>query len=1008
MVEFRILGPLEAAVDSKLLELHGNRQQTVLAMLLLGANNVVPTDRLLEAIYGECLPPTARSQAQIIISSLRRMLASCGDDTIIRTHPHGYVIRVDEGQLDSQRFEGLVSAAKTARSSGNPQVAVARYRDAARLSRGPALYGIESEPVRAAAARLDEMLFNVIEERIALELELGRHQELVGELTELVARYPYREQLRRYQMLALYRCDRTAEALESYRQARRMMIDELGVEPSDRLQQLECAILNSDPVLDLRPDLTIGVAQPMPARREVPNLLPADIADFTGRTEQIARICRHLRQGGRDRRLASPVVVVEGRGGVGKTTLAVHVARRMADEFPDGQLFADLHADGSQQVSPARVLERFLRALGLPGPQIPEELDERAEMFRNLLAKRKILVVLDNVASESQVSPLLPGGPAVSVIVTSRTRFTGLAGALRVELDVFDVTSSVDLLTHIVGSARLRAYPEVTAAIARHCDNLPLALRIAGARLAARPHWSARHMVERLADESRRLDELRHGEMGIRASISLTYESASKQAQQLFRLLALLEMPAFSGWVGAAVLDETVEYAEDLLDELVSVRLIDCPDSGTGPERQYRFHDLIRVFARERLAAEESAAQRRIVLERVLGGLLYIADEARRRYYGGDFVRIRSDAARWPVPDPVVDALVEDPLIWYDQHRTALVSGVRQAANAGFAELCWSLASTTAALFEARVYLDEWRETHEIALQATRNAGNVRGQAAMLYHLGALDVTQLRFESAREKFVTAARLFEGVRDPNGIALVTRHLATIDRLSGRFEDARLHYEQALEIFQRIGDLIGVALAKHGLAQIAIAQGRSDTAMTVLSEALALCETAHCRRIEAQVLHRIGEAHVQAGQLDKAVNAFERSLAISADIGDLIGIAYAQQGIGTAQTRRGEFDHARAALQDAVELARRVGERLVEGRALLGLSELALAQGEPGPTELLGERATAIFEDLLAPLHQARSLPGCARADPGEIDSADETRALEAPAPAQGVQLPISRS
>ncbi len=338
-MEFRILGPLEIAARSERLELGGTRQQIVVATLLLSANRVVTMDRLLGAIYGEDLPPTCRSQAQISISSLRRLFASRRGAAVISTDAHGYVITVENGQLDSQRFEELVAAARVARDSNRLERAVASYRDALRLWRGPALDGMDSQLIRAAASRLDEQRIATNEDLLSLELDLGRHHELVGELTELVEDFPLRERLRGQLMLALYRCDRTAEALQVYRQARRIMIDELGIEPSERLQQLERAILTSDPVLD-PPAERIRI---QPLKERVPSLLPTDIADFTGRTEQIKQIHQHLLPAnGEETRLAVPVVVIAGKGGVGKTSIAVHASHGVVGHFPDGQLFADL------------------------------------------------------------------------------------------------------------------------------------------------------------------------------------------------------------------------------------------------------------------------------------------------------------------------------------------------------------------------------------------------------------------------------------------------------------------------------------------------------------------------------------------------------------------------------------------------------------------------------------------------------------------------------------------
>jgi len=763
------------------------------------------------------------------------------------------------------------------------------------------------------------------------------------------------------------------------------MIDELGIEPSDRLQQLEHSILTSDAALNPpSPQVTV-----QPPRQQAPNLLPADIADFTGRAEQIRQIHRHLADTGDEVRFAAPVVVVVGKGGIGKTTLGVHAAHGVADHFPDGQLFADLHGGGgSHQVSSMQVLERFLRALGVPGTQIPEGNDERAEVYRNLLADRKVLVVLDDVSSESQVLPLLPGSRSAGVIITSRSRLAGLAGALRIEVDVFDADKSVDLLARIAGVARVEAQAEAATAVAAHCGNLPLALRIAGARLAARPHWSVQQLVDRLADETSRLDELRHGEMGIRPSISLSYDSTAEPTRQLFRRLALLDMPVFSGWLSAALLDQPIAKAEDLLDDLVTAQLIETVGNASGLHSQYRFHDLIRVFARERLAADEPVAERRAALERALSALLFLAEEAHRRHKGGDYDRIHGEAPRWPLPERVVNQLVADPLAWYDQERAALVAGVRQAAQAGLAELCWSLASSAVALFESRIYLDDWRETHDIALEATRKAHDARGQAAILYSLGSLHITQLQFDQALSEFTAAGELFNSIGDDRGVALVTRHIATVDRLSGRLDDAARRFEQALDIFRRTADRVATASVLHGLAQVRIEQSKFSDAMELLADALDLCQAARYSRLEAQVLHRMGEACLLMGDLTQAISAFERALMITSGMGDLIGEAYALQGLGVAEIRRGEFDQARRALQRAVQLADSVGERMAEARALLGLSELALACGEADEAVDLGQRASAIFQGMEAPLYEARalSLLSDAHSALGDVDAA----------------------
>lgn len=992
-MEYRILGPLEIMCGPGRLELHGARQQVVVAMLLLNPNRQVSMGRLLEAVYGEDLPSTARSQVQISISSLRRLFAECHHDEVISTRAGGYEIQVGEGELDSGRFEELLANAREARELGDYGLAVARFRDADRLWRGPALVGIDSSLVRSAASRLDELGIGANEDRITLELDLGRHHELIGELTEMVGEYPLREALRGQLMLALYRCDRVAEALQVYQVTRRTMIEELGIDPSDRLQGLERAILTSDPALDLPSGHVDGQVK----RERAPNLLPADIADFTGRDEQVSQIAQHLAGTSEQVRHAVPVVVVVGKGGIGKTTLAVHAAHAIADKFRDGQLFADLHGAGAHPVGPMHVLERFLRAFGVAGSQIPESVDERAEMYRNLLADQRILVVLDDAASESQVLPLLPGSATAGVIISSRNMLTGIAGVLRIEVDVLAAENSVDLLARIAGVARICAESAAAVAVAAHCGYLPLALRIAGARLAAHPHWSVRQLAERLSDEANRLDELRHDDMGIRPSISLTYEGTSEEARKLFRRLALLDMPVFSSWFGAALLDQPVDVAGDLLDDLVRAQLIEVARGGAGLDSQYRFHDLIRVFARERLVAEDPVAERRAALERALGALLHLSDAARSSYYGGDYARLTSGALRWALPGRLVEMLVSDPLAWYERERAALVAGVRQAAQAGLTELCWSLASSAVPMFESRVYLDDWRETHEIALEAVRKAHDVRGEAAMLYHLGSLHITQLWFDQAFGELTDAARLFAEVRDDRGIAHATFHLASIDRLSGRLDDAADRYLQALAVFRARSDPVATASVLHGLAQVQMERSEPAEVMRLLSEALSLCRAVPYARLEAQILHRLGEACLQTEDLGRATEAFEGALAITNKIGDVIGASYALQGLGVALTRQGDYDGARSALGRAAQLAGSVDEQMAEARAMIGLSELELAFGDARKAAQLGQRAASIFERLNAPLFRARALARLseARAALGEVAAA-EAAAAEAAA------------
>jgi DNA-binding SARP family transcriptional activator/tetratricopeptide (TPR) repeat protein len=1010
-MEFRVLGPLEAADDNgRRLDLGGHRQQIVLASLVLEHGRMISVGRLLTAVYGERLPNSARAQVQICVSALRRMLAANGRPEAITTRHQGYALEVPDNEVDLQRFETLLTRANVAADNGE---AVRLYRDALRMWRGVPLEGLESEPLRAAAERLVERRLTVTEECIDRELGLGRHGDLIAELTGLVAAYPLRERMRGQLMLALYRCGRQAEALECYRSARRTLIEELGLEPGEALQQLERSILSSDralrmeppreivevprPVVAVEAGASVGTestavpvtpaedaegAEPaapetgvtgVPVTNGGPSMLPTDIADFTGRSDQVQKIqARFAEAADNPAQLAVPIVVVAGKPGIGKTSLCVHVAHRLVWRYPDGQLFADLHAGRSRQTGPVQVLERFLRALGVAGNAIPDGVEERAEMYRDLIADRRMLIVLDNADSETQLLPLLPGNPSAAVLITSRRRLTGLPGAVHVEVDVFDSEQSVALLSQIAGGDRLQAEPEAAAELAELCGRLPLALRIAGARLSARPHWTVEQLVSRLENESRRLDELKHGALGIRVSISHTYDNMNEEARRLFRRLALLDFPVFSGWVSAALLDQPLVDAQDLLDELVDAQLVEITGTEGGLRTQYRFHDLIRVFARERLAVEDDVTDRGAALSRVLSALLFLGEQAHIRLHGEDTRQVHSQAVRWEFSPKVTEQIIRDPMGFLERERLTLVAGVRQAVKVGLVELCWDLAFTAVTLFESRIYLDDWRDTHRVALAASRSAGDERGEAVMLYSTGALGIVEKRLPDARESLNQSEALFKKFGAEHGAALVSRHLAYLDRIGGDFDSATHRYEEALEVLRGAGDLTAAAYVLNSMAQTALDRGDPQGAKQLLPQALELSRQAGSRRIEAQVMHRLANAHLIAGEHAAAVTAFDETLGLVRNLGDPIGEAYVLHGLGLAHLRSGDHEQAAVALQEARQLGAAAGERMIEARVENSLGELALAAGKAPQAVVHLHRALSLFRAIQAPVFEARVL------------------------------------
>ncbi len=985
-VDFRILGPLEVFLDGRLVRIRAQRQQVLLAMLLLAPNRTVSMNRLIEAVWQDDPPDTARNQIQICVSALRRRFAELGRGELILTQGQGYLLRVDTGQLDATRFERMVAAGREAACQGQLPAAGARLHEALQLWRGPVLDGMPRH-IEAWAVRLDELRLSAVEEWTEINLELGLQHNVVSDLAALVAEHPLRERLRGYLMVALYLCGRPAEALEVYREGRRLLVAELGIEPGERLRQIQHAILSGEQ----GPGLGLCVrpwAGPDNNGTQVaaPRQLPADIADFTGHTDTLERLVRHL-AGSSDRaanHCAAPLVMVTGRGGAGKTTLAVHVAHRVREAYPDGQLYANLLGSQQRPAAPAATLERFLRALGTPSAKIPHATEERAELFRSLLGGRRVLIVVDDAASESQLRPLLPGNPSCAVVVTSRRRLTGLSYTERAEIDVFDQDSAVRLLRRVVGAERLDAEPEAAERLAHLCGGLPLALRIAGARLAARPDWPVEFLASRLDDERARLDELVHGDLDIRASLAITYQGLSPAAQRLFRLLGSLDAARFAAWTAGALCDQPPEAVTPALDELVTVRLIDvAPGSGQLLPR-YRLHDLVRVYARERLVAEEPESERAAALTRTLGAFLTFAEAAHRRMYGGDYTVPHGTGQRWRPGEAYLRRVVSDPIVWFEAERSALLSAVSQAAHAGLDELCWDLAVTAVTFFEARGYFDDWRASHRQALAVTRRRDNRRGEAVILCSLASLDILESK-DDQTSPLLHALRTFEELDDPLGRSLALRNLAFFDRIQGRYTQAQRRYQRALEGFREVGDHVAEAHVLSGLAQTHLDLRQFDRAERLLHTSLALARGRGNRRVEAQALHRLGDIQLSRRRHDEAEQSFRAVRDIVVETGDRVGEANALYGLGVSHAGKEQHSAAEICLTKALRIAEEVGGCLIHSRVVLALGQLYLARGEHDAAERSALRALSAFEARKATLWQVRALDvlGETRAGAGEL-------------------------
>lgn len=963
-LQFRLLGPVEMSRGSACIPLTVGRNEIVLAMLLLEAGRLVSVQRLVDALWAEDPPTTARSQVQICVSMLRKLLSE--PDAAILTRPPGYLLRIPDGALDVSRFRQLCAAAEDTARRDSEQ-AVARYREA--LWRGEACASVASQIVQQAAIRLNEERWVALENCLDLELRLGRHQQVVAELTEVVSAEPLRERLRALLMLALHRCGRQAEALEVYRAGRQILIEEIGADPGKELRALEHAILTGDSILDPPAGVSAGNAEPV-AAVPLPRQLPAPVPDFVGRTDLLKLGCKVMQQPGAGPGEAdvAPLMLLTGRGGIGKTTLALSIAHAVRVSFPDGQLFAKLRESGGPVTNPAGVLEQFLRALGVPAAAIPEELAERTAMFRSCLADRQVLIVLDDAASVSQLEPLLPGERRCGVIATSRSRLFGPPGAVHLEVGVLDDLTAAELLNRVVGSDRIAAEPKAAEELIRLCEGLPLALRIVASKLVARGHWRVSRMVERLNDERRRLNELDLEGTSIRATLEFSYRNLPKDARLLLDRLGLLDQADFPCWVGAPLLDVAAAAAEDTLDELVAAGLAEARLT-EGGETRYRMHDMVRLFAREKLAETHPQSDRLAVLRRYLGCWLSLVTAAHCSFYGGEFHVVHGSATHWPLPDEIVSSLLASPLAWFHAERAGLVGAILLAARVRLAEYCWDLAVSALTFFELGAYPDDWYRTHDAALAVTTETGNDRGTAALLYSLG-VRASSRDVEAARSCLGQSLEIWQRLADPHGEALALLALANVSRLTGEFDAADDAYQRALGRFTEAEDLAGQASALRGMAQVAMEHGDHEQADALFDRSVAVARQAGARRDVAQSMYNSSELRWRLGDFAGAEERLRQVARLTSQSGDIVGEGYALLGLAITGIRTQELTQAARHLSRAGTLARRSGDTLLRGRVLLATAELELASGSSHRARAQLTAAREAFAVIGSPPWQAR--------------------------------------
>ncbi|MEU6984632.1 BTAD domain-containing putative transcriptional regulator [Streptomyces sp. NPDC046324] len=905
-LRFSVLGPVRAWRDGAALPSGSPQQRALLAALLLRDGRTATASELIDAIWGDEPPSQALAAVRTYASRLRKIL----DTGVLVSESGGYAIRTaDAGALDLNVAQELAAEADKLRGAGDRAAARSRLNKALGLWDGEALASVPGPYAETQRVRLEEWRLQLLETRLDMDLEAGAHAEAVSELTALTAAHPLRERLRELLMLALYRSGRQAEALAVYADTRRLLADELGVDPNPELSRLQQRILQADTEL-ARP---VEESAPAPAVAR-PAQLPATVPDFTGRNSFVRELGKRLATAEGS---VMAVSALAGIGGVGKTTLAVHVAHEARPHFPDGQLYVDLQGAGSRAAAPETVLGAFLRALGTPDSAIPDSLDERAALYRSTLDGRRVLVLLDNARDAAQIRPLLPGTAGCAALVTSRIRMVDLAGAHLVDLDVMSPEEALQLFTRIVGEERVSAEREAALDVVAACGFLPLAIRIAASRLAARRTWTVAVLAAKLADERRRLDELQAGDLAVKATFELGYGQLEPAQARAFRLLGLADGPDISLAAAAAVLDLELHDTEDLLEALVDTSLLESAAPG-----RYRYHDLVRLYARACAERDEQPpVERELALSRLLD--FYLSTAARVYAIERPGERVLEHFERTQYPGLAFDTQ-ESALDWLFTEANGLLACARQSAGNG-------LLRRAADLLMAAVDLAEsGANTHQFA------------QAATAVSEAAAKAGEMRAEGRSRTMLTH----------------------VHSTSGRFGEAADEARRALEAGLAAGDPVSSAQAPNQLGIIALYESRHTDAETHLSQALAAFRADQNKPGEASALCNLSRVHLAMGRITSAVELARQGIAIyeKSDDGLPLRLANGKYALGLALTEAGETGQARAVLTEALSVFQESRQKLWHGMTLFRLAEVNLAERKSASAASHAEQALAVLHGI----------------------------------------------
>ncbi|MFI7536539.1 tetratricopeptide repeat protein [Streptosporangium sp. NPDC049376] len=871
-MEFRILGPVELWSSGQRHDLGQAKTRLVLAILLMTPGRPVTVESLVHKVWGDGPPPKARDS---LYSHVARLRGSLNGTVHLRRHAGAYLLETDPENIDYHRFLKLRAQA---RESETTEHALRLYREADALHRGEALTGLTGSWAEQTREKIEGEVLDSRIERIELEIQHGQKPEDSAELVELVNKFPFREKLVELHMRRLCHEGRPTEALNAYNRARQEL-RELGTEPNPALQELHLRVLKNDPTL-----------LPAPRKEAAPNTLPRDKQTFTGRTAELDQLV-----GFQARRDTVTVLAIDGMAGVGKTALAVHLAHRLTGDYPDGQLYLDLHGHDAQNdaMDPATALDRLLRDLGIPGKLVPNGLDGRAAMWRAELARRKVLILLDNAARHDQISDLLPGTPGSLVVITSRRRLAGLDDVHSLSLNVLPPEDGAVLLRRVAGPGRA-FQEEGVASVVRLCGHLPLAIQLVGSRLKNRAAWDAADIAELLSRTRRRLPAIKAGNREITAAFELSFHALDERLKQAFWRLGLHPGADLTPESASALLDTSLTETEEILDEFVDHHLIDEPRKG-----RYRFHDLIREYALL-LSDREPEASRTEVLGRAFDHYLLTADAADRLLYP---YRAR-DPIEVPGSSPrVVEFSDTDQAhSWLEAELNNLVLVAHHATGHGWAKHAALLAYVLSRHLDLWGHWIEGATLHERAMVTWHELDDRPGLARAMTDLSVARWQTGQYDEALHLATEALEIQRTAADQKAVSYLLDHIGLVHWRHSEFDVAFGYFNQALSLRRAIGDRHGQADSLNHIAFIHSHRGNHLWAAECLWEAFGMCQEDADLRGQQVTMNNIGDVEISLGHYDKALRHYQQAASFDPHMGPqseaiwLNNVANAYQGMG----------------------------------------------------------------------------------------------------------------